>query len=366
MVAGLRGLGTTVDEQDDDWFITPAPLTGPAAIDVGNAGTVMRFLLPVAAIANGDVHFDGDERARERPIRPVVDGLRHLGTAVTSASGGLPLTVHGRGWLMGGSVTLDASLSSQFVSALLLTAPRCVNGVEVRHDGDRLPSGLHIAMTVEMLRAAGVIVEHTETFAWRVEPGPIHVGSLRIEPDLSNAAPFLAAAMVTGGSVTVPDWPVRTSQAGDKLRHLLERLGGHCQLTPGGLTVNGPQRLKGMDVDLGDMGELTPVIAAICALADEPSRLRGIGHLRHHETDRLAALSREITGLGGDVRDTDDGLVITPRPLHGGNFSTYDDHRLATAGAVIGLCVPDVLVEDIATTGKTLPDFPALWAQMLG
>jgi 3-phosphoshikimate 1-carboxyvinyltransferase len=366
MVKGLRALGTTVDEQPDAWFITPRPLTGPAEVGVGNAGTVMRFLLPVAALATGDVHFDGDPRARERPVGPVVQGLRDLGTAVTSKDGGLPLTVHGRGWLMGGSVTLDASLSSQFVSALLLAGPRFASGIEVRHNGDRLPSGLHIAMTVEMLRAAGVLVEHTETFAWRVEPGPIHVGSLRIEPDLSNAGPFLAAAMVTGGSVTVPDWPVRTSQAGDKLRHLLERLGGHCELSPRGLTVTGPKELNGIDVDMGDVGELTPVIAAICALAHEPSQLRGIGHLRHHETDRLAALSREITGLGGDVQDTEDGLVINPLPLHGGLFSTYEDHRLATAGAVLGLCVPDLLVEDIATTGKTLPGFVDLWAEMLG
>jgi 3-phosphoshikimate 1-carboxyvinyltransferase len=366
MVQGLRALGVHIEDQGEHWVITPGPLTGPATIDVGNAGTVMRFLLPLAALADGDVAFDGDPRARERPIKPVVEGLRALGTSITSPNGGLPLTVHGRGWLMGGSVTLDASLSSQFVTALLLAGPRFASGIEVRHDGERLPSGLHIAMTVEMLRAAGVLVEHAETYAWRVEPGPVHVGKLRIEPDLSNAAPFLAAAMVTAGSVTVPDWPVRTSQAGDVLRHLLERLGGHCELTPRGLTVTGPEMIKGIDVDLGDVGELTPVIAAMCAFAESPSNLGGIAHLRHHETDRLAALSREITGLGGDVQDTDDGLVIKPQALHGGLFSTYDDHRLATAAAVLGLRVPDIEVEDIATTGKTLPGFVELWAEMLG
>jgi len=366
MLDGLRALGVTIDDRGEHWVITPGRLTGPATIDVGNAGTVMRFLLPLAALADGDVHFDGDPRARERPLKPVVEGLRSLGTSITSASGGLPLTVHGRGWLMGGSVTLDASQSSQFVTALLLAGPRFASGIEVRHDGDRLPSGLHIAMTVEMLRAAGVLVEHAETYAWRVEPGPLRVGTLRIEPDLSNAAPFLAAAMVTAGSVTVPDWPVRTSQAGDLLRHLLERLGGHVELTPRGLTVTGPAAIKGIDVDLGDVGELTPVIAAICAVADGPSNLRGIAHLRHHETDRLSALSREITALGGDVHDSEDGLAIRPQPMHGGLFSTYDDHRLATAAAVLGLCVPGVEVEDIAATAKTLPGFVDLWAEMLG
>src|SRR5215210_852635 len=230
MAAGLRALGVTVDDDGLDWVATPAKLSGPATIDVGNAGTVMRFLLPVAALVDGDVHFDGDPRARDRPLKPVVDGLTDLGTSISSERGGLPLTVHGRGWLMGGSVTLDASLSSQFVSALLLAGPRFVSGIEVRHEGDRLPSGTHIEMTVEMLRAAGALVEHTEPYAWRVEPGPLRVGTLRIEPDLSNAAPFLVAAMVTEGSVTVPGWPVRTNQPGDQLRHLLERLGGTCRL----------------------------------------------------------------------------------------------------------------------------------------
>jgi 3-phosphoshikimate 1-carboxyvinyltransferase len=241
-----------------------------------------------------------------------------------------------------------------------------VSGVEVRHEGDRLPSGLHIAMTVEMLRAAGALVEHAETYSWRVEPGPLHLGSLRIEPDLSNAAPFLAAAMVTAGQVTVRDWPVRTSQAGDQLRSLLERLGGHCELGGAGLTVTGPARIRGIDADLGDVGELAPVVAAMCALAESPSVLRGIGHLRHHETDRLAALSREITGLGGDVSEAADGLVIRPRPLHGGLFSTYDDHRLATAAAVLGLCVAGVEVENVETTGKTMPGFVDLWSELVG
>jgi 3-phosphoshikimate 1-carboxyvinyltransferase len=366
MAAGLRALGTVIEDRGADWVVTPGHLAGPASIDVGNAGTVMRFLPPVAALADGDVHFDGDPRARQRPLTPVVDGLRALGTSLTAQDGGLPLTVHGRGWLLGGSVTVDASLSSQFVSALLLAAPRFADGVEVRHVGERLPSGVHIEMTVEMLRAAGAIVEHADTHTWRVEPGPLNLRSLRIEPDLSNAAAFLAAAVVTCGSVTIPAWPVRTSQAGDALRGLLERFGARCTLTSTGLTVTGPGRPTGIDADLSQIGELAPVVTALCALAEGPSVLRGIGHLRHHETDRLAALSHEITALGGDVQETPDGLRIRPRPLHGGIFSTYDDHRLATAAAVIGLRVPGVEVENVATTDKTLPGFVDLWTGMLG
>jgi 3-phosphoshikimate 1-carboxyvinyltransferase len=365
MAAGLRAMGVGVDDADADWSVTPAPLRGPAWVDVGNAGTVMRFLPPVAALALGDVHFDGDARSHERPLAPVVQALRALGVEVTADHDRLPLTVHGRGWALGGSVVIDASLSSQFVSALLLAAPRFADAVEIRHAGGRLPSGAHIAMTVDMLRGAGAIVEHVDNHTWRVEPGPLRVGRFVVEPDLSNAAPFLAAAAVTGGTVRVPGWPMRTTQAGDALRRILRSFGAEAVLDDDGLLVRGPSRLSGVDLDLGDVGELAPVVAALTALAEGPSTLRGIGHLRHHETDRLAALSAQISALGGDVRETADGLEVTPRPLHGGLFHTYDDHRLATAAAVLGLRVPGIQVENVATTAKTLPAFVDLWTGML-
>jgi 3-phosphoshikimate 1-carboxyvinyltransferase len=365
MAAGLRAMGTVVDDAGEDWRVTPGRLAGPAEVDVGNAGTVMRFLPPVASLAVGDVRFDGDPRARERPLAPVVRALRSLGVDVEAAHDRLPLTVHGRGWVLGGNVVIDASLSSQFVSALLLVAPRFADAVEIRHAGGRVPSGAHIGMTVEMLRGAGAIVEHVDPVTWRVEPGPLRVSRLVVEPDLSNAAPFLAAAVVTAGEVTVPGWPLRTTQAGDALRDILARFGATVALHQTGLTVTGPARLSGADLDLGDVGELAPVVAAVAALAETPTVLRGIAHLRHHETDRLAALSAEISALGGDVRETPDGLEIRPRPLHGGPFATYADHRLATAAAVLGLRVPGILVEDVATTGKTMPGFVDLWAGML-
>jgi 3-phosphoshikimate 1-carboxyvinyltransferase len=365
MVAGLRGMGADIDTAGDDWSVRPAPLHGPAQVDVGNAGTVMRFLPPVAALAEGPVRFDGDPRSHERPLAPVVGALRDLGVEVEATHDRLPLTVHGRGWVLGGSVLIDASTSSQFVSALLLAAPRFADAFELRHRGGRVPSGAHVDMTVAMLRAAGAIVETIDEATWRVEPGPVHLGRHVIEPDLSNAASFLAAAVVTGGSVTVPGWPLSTTQAGDALRDLLAHFGAKVDLHDGGVTVTGPGRVQGADLDLSDVGELAPVLTAVAALAAGPSRLRGIGHLRLHETDRLAALSREIGALGGDVRETDDGLEIRPRPLHGGRFATYDDHRLATAAAVIGLCVPGVEVEDVGTTAKTLPTFVDLWTAML-
>ncbi|GAA5040984.1 3-phosphoshikimate 1-carboxyvinyltransferase [Thermocatellispora tengchongensis] len=367
MAAALRALGATMTASNEtasgaDWAIVPGPVRGGARIDVGLAGTVMRFVPPMAALADGEVFFDGDAHARKRPMGPILAALRSLGARVDGDA--LPFTV--RGPIEGGEVTLDASASSQLVSGLLLTAPRFAKGVTVRHQGPPVPSAPHILMTVQMLRELGVSVDDSEPDVWRVEPGPIAAADTTVEPDLSNAAPFLAAAMVTGGTVTIPGWPERTTQPGDELRHILAEMGASVSRSAEGLVVTGTGRVAGIDADLHDVGELTPAIAALAALADSPSRLRGIAHLRGHETDRLAALATEINRLGGDARETADGLEIRPRPLRGGVFRSYADHRMATAGAVLGLAVPGVGVEDIATTGKTLPEFPRMWAEMLG
>ncbi|XIE80118.1 3-phosphoshikimate 1-carboxyvinyltransferase [Streptomyces sp. SBR177] len=377
MAEALRTLGVKIDEgvgpdgTGEAWRIIPAGLRGPATVDVGNAGTVMRFLPPVAALANGAVRFDGDPRSHERPLHGVIDALRALGARIDDdGRGALPMTVHGAGGLEGGVVEIDASSSSQFVSALLLSGARFNQGVEVRHVGTRLPSLPHIRMTVDMLRAVGAQVDEPEhggrPDVWRVTPSALLGRDLVVEPDLSNAQPFLAAALVTGGRVTVPDWPARTTQPGDALREIFTEMGGSCELTDRGLTFTGTGRIHGIDVDLGEVGELTPGIAAVAALADSPSTLRGVAHLRLHETDRLAALTREINALGGDVTETEDGLRIRPRPLHGGLFHTYHDHRMATAGALIGLAVKGVEIENVKTTEKTLPDFPRMWTEMLG
>jgi 3-phosphoshikimate 1-carboxyvinyltransferase len=364
MVAGLRALGVKVRKNGTrGWTVTPARLRGGKPVDVGNAGTVMRFLPPVAALADGDVAFHGDERASQRPIGPVLDALRTLGVAITGDA--VPCTVHGRGSVTGGEVMVDASTSSQFVSALLLVGARFDNGIVVVHDGPPVPSQPHIDMTVAMLRDVGVAVDISTPQRWAVAPGPIEGRELDVEPDLSNAAPFLAAAMVTGGTVVIPGWPKRTTQAGDALRHLFAEMGGSCTLGSEGLTARGPEELLGIDVDLHDVGELAPVVAAVCALATSTSTLRGIAHLRLHETDRLAALARELTALGANVEELDDGLRIDPAPLHGGTFHTYDDHRLATAAAVLGLVVPGIHIENVETTAKTMPEFVELWRAML-
>ncbi len=362
MRAGLRGLGCDITGGDDHWTIRPGPLSGPTRVDCGLAGTVMRFLPPVAGLANGEVGFDGDPHMRRRPVGPVLDALHSLGVDVDGTS--LPFTVRGRGAVRGGTVTMDASASSQFVSALLLAGARFDGGVEVRHDGPRVPSLPHIEMTVAMLREHAVDVDDSTADRWVVTPGPIKAVDRLIEPDLSNAAPFLALAAVTGGEVTVRDWPRTTTQAGDVLREILTLAGCSAEHTDEGLRVRGADGVAGLDLDLHDVGELTPVVAALAALADSPSRLRGIGHIRGHETDRLAALAHELGGLGADVTEHDDGLAFRPSTLHGGVFHTYADHRMAHAGVIVGAAVDGVLVEDIATTGKTFPDFPEVWTAL--
>jgi 3-phosphoshikimate 1-carboxyvinyltransferase len=353
--AGLRALGIGIAGDEDQWQITPGPLLGPARIDVGNAGTVMRFLPPLAALATGEISFDGDPRSYERPLAPVIKALEELGIEINHGGRySLPMVIKGAGAIPGGTITIDASASSQFLSALLLVGPSMQNGITVKHQGAQLPSLPHIEMTVQMLRDFGATVTVDEgAQSWQVKPGKLHGLDLVIEPDLSNAAPFLSIAMVCGGQITIADWPQDTTQPGDQLREIFTRMGAQVKFTDGGLTLTGGQAIHGID------------IAALAALADSPSHLRGIGHLRLHETDRLAALTREINGLGGQVREDETSLHITPTPLHAGIFHTYEDHRLATAGAVIGLVVPGIEVENIATTRKTLPDFPGLWNSLV-
>jgi len=367
MAQAVRVLGGEVVDVDDGWRVHPGPLRGPAEVDCGLAGTVMRFVPPVAALCSGTVAFDGDPRARERPVHQVIEALRRLGARVDDdGRGTLPFTVVGQGHLPGGAVTIDASASSQFVSALLLAGARFDRGVDVRHVGPAVPSQPHLGMTVRMLRDRGVSVDvAADDHRWAVEPGTVKPLDVDVEPDLSNAAPFLAAALATGGEVGVRHWPAATEQAGDRLRRLLTQMGAGVDLRPDALVVRGPDRLEGLDVDLHEVGELTPVVAALCALAATPSRLRGIGHLRGHETDRLAAIAAEINGLGGDVEETEDGLRISPRRLHAGLFRTYADHRMAHAAAVLGLVVSGLEVDDVATTAKTYPGFAADWESLL-
>ena len=387
----LRALGTEVSD-DADGSVSAWRVTGgqPAAgsrvsVDAGNAGTVMRFLPAVAALTAATVRFDGDERIRQRPVGPILAALRALGARIEDdGRGAAPFTVLGRGEVRGGTVTLDASGSSQLISGLLLAAPRFGQGIEIRHEGPPIPSAPHIAMTVRMLQAAGAEVTESRSGAvfapadppqgrpdgWRVRPGRLDLGSVTVEPDLSNAGPFLAAALVTGGTLSLPGWPLDSLQAAGPILDVLTQMGARCEVGADGLTVSGPGTISGITADLRDVAELAPVLTAAAALAGTPSAFTGLAHTRRHETDRLAALAKEINALGGDVTELPDGLRIRPRPLRAqaadGPFGTYDDHRMVMAAAVLGLAVPGLRVAGVQTVAKTFPDFTDVWTNMLG
>jgi len=388
-VGGLRAMGTEITDvggQDPasgtDWRVSGGqPAAGSrVSVDVGNAGTVLRFLPAVAALTSAEVHFDGDARARQRPVGPILAALAQLGAHIDDGGrGAAPFTVLGRGAIRGGAVALDASGSSQLVSGLLLAAPRFDEGIEVRHEGPPVPSAPHIAMTVRMLGAAGADVEEIHSGpgesggrpdAWRVRPGRLSLGTVAVEPDLSNAGPFLAAALVTGGTISVPGWPRDSLQAAGQILDVLTRMGARCDIGPDGLTISGTGAIRGITTDLRDVAELAPVLTVVAALAETSSVFTGLAHTRGHETDRLAALAKEINALGGDITERPDGLRIRPRPLRAqaadGPFGSYDDHRMVMAAAVLGLVVPGLRVVNAQTAAKTFPGFTDVWAEMLG
>lgn len=368
MIEALGALGADISGAETTTpTVSPAKLVSNAAIDCGLAGTVMRFVPPLSILNHGRVTFDGDEGARRRPMDTTILSLRALGVSVEAESLSLPFTVDGTGEVEGGELTIDASSSSQFVSGLLLVAPRFKNGLTLRHVGEHLPSMPHIEMTLQCLRERGVKVSNPEPTVWRVEPGSVSGGFKQIEPDLSNAGPFLAAAMVAGGSVTIPDWPSVTTQVGNEFDGILRQMGAEIVRDERGLTLTGTGQIRGINIDLSIGGELAQVVAALAVLADSPSTISGIAHIRGHETDRLVAMATEINRIGGSCEETADGWIITPtETLHGGLWHSYEDHRMATAGAILGLRVPGILVENIETTSKTMPNFAEMWKSMLG
>jgi len=375
MIESLMKLGTQINASERSDLVIVPPTTDiegreplKASIDCGLAGTVMRFVPPMAALFAGEITFDGDEAARRRPMKTTIDSLRALGVSVEDhGTGSLPFTITSSGEIEGGYLEIDASASSQFVSGLLLAAPRFTKGLSLRHVGKDLPSLPHIEMTLECLRKRGVKVSQPEETLWVVEPGPISGGDINIEPDLSNAGPFLAAALVLGGSVKVKNWPLTTTQVGKHFVEILTQMGASFERDGDDLVITGTGIIKGIDIDLSIGGELAPVIIALAVLANSPSRITGIAHLRGHETDRLAALTTEINKIGGKATELEDGIAIEPSSeLHSGTWNTYEDHRMATAGAIIGLRVPGITIEDISVVSKTMPEFVSLWNDLLG
>lgn len=372
MVDALRALGVGIEEVEGtgefgpDLVVTPAKLAGGATVDCGQAGTVMRFIAPLAGLAQHDVHLTAHETALHRPMGGLISALRDLGVDIDDeGTWALPFTIRGHGHIRGGRVEIDASASSQFVSGLLLAAPRFDVGLHLVHVGERLPSLPHIDMTIEALSRRGIRIERPATGEWLVEAGVPRAKEIPIEPDLSNAAPFLAAALVTGGAVSIPGWPVHSTQPGALLPEILQAMGAHVGRHSGTLTVKAGTEIRGLELDLSAASELTPTLVGLAAFASGPTTIRGIGHIRLHETDRIAALVGNIRALGGEAEELPDGLRIVPRDLRGGSWPAHHDHRMATTGALLGLRVPGVEIDDIGTTAKTLPEFTLLWERML-
>ena len=371
MIQAIEQLGAKSSSVDNRIFVEPGLTTqAEVSINVGLAGTVMRFIPPLAALTHSRVNFDGDDAARIRPMQIMLDALSDLGVEVSKQNNGyLPFSINGHGHISKSEVSIDASASSQFVSGLLLAAARFDNGLKIIHQGSSLPSFPHIEMTMKMLEEIGIYCDyqavHNSEHVWTVKPQLVPGHHWKIEPDLSNAAPFLAAAMVTGGSITILDWPKQTTQAGGKLPKILEAMGAKTELTEAGLTLIGPAKIKPLNINLNEVGELTPSIAALLALAEGKSEITGIAHLKGHETDRIAALAHDLSQIGVEVTTNSDGLTLSPGNLHGGNWKSYADHRMATAGAIIGLRVPDVLIDDISCTSKTMKNFETLWLDLI-
>ncbi|GAA2284043.1 3-phosphoshikimate 1-carboxyvinyltransferase [Glycomyces scopariae] len=366
MVEGLRAIGVGVDTGDDDaWTVTPGGFRGGTSVDCGLAGTVMRFLPPVAALADGPVAFDGDPHARKRPNDGVIKALRGLGVDIEDGGRlALPFTVNAAGRVKGGELEVDASKTSQLVSALLMAAPRFENGLDLRHTGDRpVPSRPYLDMVVQMLRQAGADVDDSEPNRWRVAPGELQGREWTIEPDLQNAAPFLCAALVAGGRVTVEGWPTETTQAGDAIREILVQLGARVEWTRGGLTAYGTAEPLPGELDLADAAELTPALAAVFGVSNGPFTVRGVAHIRGHETDRVSALVTELRKIGADVDEYEDGFRVGSGGHERGTWATYADHRMAHAGAVAGLAIPGLVLDDVACVSKTWPEFAEVWEQ---
>lgn len=395
MRAALGALGVQIStDGSDGWVVRPpARFVAPSGpIDCGLAGTVMRFVPPLAALAPGSTSFVGDAYASNRPMAPLLDGLGQLGVEVDHEQ--LPFTLHAPEHLGGPLVQVDSSTSSQFISALLLVGARLPEGLDLRHrpatPGAGVPSRPHIAMTTSMLAARGVHIEQPDADRWLVSPGPIAALDQVVEPDLTSAAAFLAAAALTGSTVTVPGWPVRnngqwqTTQAGARIVDILQQMGATASQNDAGLQVRGTGTLRAIQVDLSDSSELTPVVAALAALATGTSTISGVGHIRGHETDRLSAIAGMLTQVGIGVVEHPDGLQIEGTglveqlaagrldalgPWQGRGLQilpSHADHRMAHLGALLGLVLPDVAVDEIECTTKTIADFDGLWHDMLG
>lgn len=361
MVEALRRLGFAVEVDPVALTMTVEGRGGiipePAAdLDAGGAGTAARFLTAMVALGRGRYRIDGDARMRERPIQDLLDALAMLGAAATATGGAPPVVVEARG-LRGGRAVVRGEVSSQFLSALLLAAPHADGDVEILVEG-HLVGAPYVEMTLAVMEAFGVVVERDDLRRFLVRVGQRYrARAYAVEPDASGAAYFFAAAAVTGGRVRVPGLGAGSLQGDARFPDLLEAMGCRVERAADHLEVRGTGTLRGLDADLGQMSDQTMTLAAVAPFAHGPTRIRGVAHIRHQESDRLAATATELRRIGQVVTEHADGLAITPQPVRPAVIQTYGDHRIAMAFSVTGLRADGIAIADPACVRKTFPDF---------
>ncbi len=368
MIAALRALGFDVRA---DWQSVPPRVTvtapeigrdvpAPAAdLFVANSGTSMRFLTALVSLGRGRYRLDGVPRMRQRPIGDLLEALTQLGVRAWSEAGNgcPPVVVEGAGWA-GGRARIKGDVSSQFLSALLMAAPRSRGEVLLEVEGP-LVSEPYVAMTEAMMRSWGLRLTRAGGQSFRIPGGQMPAARpvrYEVESDASAASYFLAAAAITGGRVSVPGLNRQGLQGDVRFADLLGEMGCRVEQGPDGLAVQGGP-LRGIDADMRDISDTVMTLAVVACFAEGPTTLRGVGHIRHKETDRLAALAAELRRVGAAVEERADGLTITPRPLHGAEIETYDDHRMAMSMALIGLKVPGIVLNNPGCVAKTYPGF---------
>ncbi len=361
MIDSLRRLGIAVEHSPADCSVVVSGCSGRPPVAVAdlwleNSGTSIRFLTALCALGRGTFRLDGNARMRERPIGDLLESLRQFRVSVAAELGtDCPPVVLTSDGLRGGTTTVNADVSSQFLSAILMAAPCAASPVEIRLAGEMV-SEPYVEMTCQVMSQFGVNVERDEPGRYRIRPQSYRGRSYDIEPDASAASYFFAAAAVTGGEVTVEGLTANALQGDVYFVEALERMGCEVTWNANSITVRG-RELRGIEIDMNAISDTAQTLACVAPFASGPTRIRNVAHMRHKETDRVAAVVTELQRLGLSVEEHPDGMTIHPGPLQPGTVATYDDHRMAMSFALLGLRVPGIVIADPGCTSKTYPHF---------